>query len=72
LKRGARVRVKQGPFEGLEGILVRSRGISQFVLSVEILNRAVALEIDAVEVEPIAPRRIGEPNSLLRNSKYSA
>src|SRR5712692_4312159 len=42
LKCGDRVRVKCGPLEGLEGILVSKKNLFRLVLSVELLQRSVA------------------------------
>jgi transcription antitermination factor NusG len=53
LQEGRRVRVAAGPLAGVEGILVRSRperGL--LVLSVELLQRSVAVELDSTLVEP--------------------
>lgn len=60
LKCGDRVRVKSGPLEGLEGILVRKKTLFRLVLSVEMLNQSAAVEVDASAVEPVS-RRNGEP-----------
>ncbi len=51
LKCGARVRVKCGPLTGIEGILVRKKNLYRLVLSVEMLGKAVAVEVDAFLVE---------------------
>jgi transcription antitermination factor NusG len=53
LRCGDRVRVKAGPLEGLEGILVRKKNLVRLVLSIELLERSIAVEIDAWEVERI-------------------
>lgn len=50
---GRRVRVKGGPFAGLEGILKRKKDSLRLVLSVDLIMRSVLLEIDGTEVEPI-------------------
>jgi transcription antitermination factor NusG len=47
---GERVRVIRGSLEGVEGILIRKRNLSRLVLSVEMLNRSAAVEIDAIDV----------------------
>jgi hypothetical protein len=41
----------------LEGFLVLKRNIYRLVLSVEILGKAVAVEVDAVTVERISGNR---------------
>lgn len=56
LKCGDRVRVKRGPLEGLEGILSRTKGLFRLVVSVEMLAKSVAVEVDASLVERVAPR----------------
>jgi transcription antitermination factor NusG len=49
---GRRVRVKAGPLKGLEGILIRRKNASRFVISLDLIMRSVAVEIDGTEVEP--------------------
>lgn len=49
---GDPVRIESGPLRGLQGILVESRGHHKFVLSVTLLQRSVAVEIDALSVTP--------------------
>ena len=51
LKCGDWVRVKCGPLEGIEGILIRKKNRFRLVLSVELLKKSVALEVDAFAVE---------------------
>jgi transcription antitermination factor NusG len=53
LKCGDKVRVKRGSLEGLVGILVRKKNLCRLVLSVEMLERSVGVEIDASDVEPV-------------------
>jgi transcription antitermination factor NusG len=56
LKCGELVRVTRGTLEGVEGILIRKKNLSRLVLSVDMLAQSVAVEIDASDVEPVAPR----------------
>ncbi|MGD0238537.1 MAG: hypothetical protein ABSC55_28870, partial [Syntrophorhabdales bacterium] len=51
LRCGDRVRVLMGPLEGIEGILVRKKNDFRLVLSVEMLMKSVAVEVDAALVE---------------------
>jgi hypothetical protein len=53
LKCGDWVRVKCGPLEGIQGILVRKRNLYRLVLSVEMLGKAAAVEVDAILVERV-------------------
>jgi transcription antitermination factor NusG len=52
LQAGRRVRVRSGPMTGLEGVVVRRKEGFRLVVSIEILMRAVAVEIDEADVEP--------------------
>jgi transcription antitermination factor NusG len=54
LKCGDWVRVKSGPLEGAEGILVRRKSQFRLVLSVEMLGKSVSLEVDVSTVERTA------------------
>ena len=54
LQFGDCVRVTEGPLKNIEGVLVRAReGASKLILSVELLQRSVAVEVDASLVEPV-------------------
>jgi transcriptional antiterminator RfaH len=46
LRAGVRVEVRDGPFRGLQGIVEERGRRDRLILQVEILGRAVALEID--------------------------
>jgi transcription antitermination factor NusG len=66
LRDGQRVRIVDGPLAGVEGILVRcrpNRGL--LVLSVELLHRSVAVEVECSAVEPI-----GSPSRSIRQMAY--
>jgi transcription antitermination factor NusG len=56
LRCGDRVRVISGPLQGLEGILVRKKNLYRLVLSVEILERSAAVEVDVSAVERVGSR----------------
>ena len=49
---GSRVRINSGPLEGLNGILVRKKGQLRVVVSVDLIMRSIAVDIDASEIEP--------------------
>ena len=51
LKIGQKVRVKRGPLAGSEGILVRKKDKLRVVLSVHLIMRSVAAEIEAGDLE---------------------
>jgi transcription antitermination factor NusG len=50
---GRRVRVQCGPLAGLEGIVVRKKNRMRFVISLDLIQRSVAVEVEAVDVEGI-------------------
>jgi transcription antitermination factor NusG len=55
---GDRVVVTEGPLAGVEGIFVHSRSEkSRLVLSVDLLGRSVAVEMDAAAVAPSSSNR---------------
>lgn len=58
LKVGRKVRVVRGPMAGAEGILTRKKDKYRVVISIDVLMRSVAVEIDGGDVEPI---RSGRP-----------
>jgi transcription antitermination factor NusG len=50
LQTGQRVRVRSGALNGIEGLLIQVRNRHRLVISAEILQRAISLEIDARQV----------------------
>jgi transcription antitermination factor NusG len=57
LQCGDRVRVKTGPLAGIAGILVRRKSSYRLILSAELLQKSIAIEVDAFTVEPLS--RVG-------------
>ncbi len=53
LKIGQTVRICQGSLSGIEGILVRVKNSWRLVVSLTLLERSVAVEIDAASVSPV-------------------
>jgi transcription antitermination factor NusG len=51
LSKGRRVRVRSGPLAGMRGILLRRRGKARFVVSVELIMKSMAVEIDEADLE---------------------
>ncbi len=56
LREGDRVRVNQGPFTGIEGFVLRADGKDRLVLSLHLLQRSVAVEIDRIDIRPLTSR----------------
>jgi transcription antitermination factor NusG len=55
LEVGQRVRIEDFSLQGMEGILVAFKGSRRIVVSVSLLRRSVALEIDRARVSPVGP-----------------
>jgi transcription antitermination factor NusG len=53
---GQRVRIEQGPLCGLEGVLLDFRGRHRLVLSVTLLQRSIAVQVEDAWVTPIPQR----------------
>ncbi len=53
LQAGQRVRIECGPLSGVEGILVQFKGRHRLALSVTLLNRSVAVEVDGAWIRPL-------------------
>ena len=53
LRVGRRVQVVAGPMAGTEGVLVRKKDKLRVVISIEAIMRAVAVEIDQADIEPV-------------------
>src|SRR5262249_27337114 len=71
LSAGDMVEIESGALQGLTGIIVRVKGADRIVVSVSLLMRSVAVEIDQNSVRPV---RAGLPlvgahqNTALRGS----
>lgn len=53
LQVGRRVRVEHGPLTGLQGFLVRKKDKCRLVISLDLIQRSIAAEVDAADVQPI-------------------
>ena len=53
LKAGQRVRVRTGPLEGMEGIVLRRKNGCRLVISLQLIQRAMAVDMDGVDLEPV-------------------
>jgi transcription antitermination factor NusG len=54
LKDGDFVRIRSGPLAGIQGILTNLKNRYRVVLSVEVLRKAIAVEVDLSSVEPVS------------------
>jgi transcription termination/antitermination protein NusG len=49
---GRRVRIKGGPLAGMRGVLLRRKGRFRLVISIDLIQRAIAVDADLADVEP--------------------
>lgn len=53
LTKGRHVKIRSGPLEGRHGILLRRKGSVRVVLSVDLILRSIAVDVDIADVEPL-------------------
>jgi transcription termination/antitermination protein NusG len=51
LAMGRRVRIKSGSLTGMEGILLRRKGKLRVVISIELIQQSVAVDVEAADLE---------------------
>jgi len=54
LAAGAKVRIRSGAMAGSEGILLRMKNDFRVVLTMEMINRSVAVEVTLKDIEPVS------------------
>ncbi len=54
LRVGRRVRVRSGPMQGLEGIILRKKDSCRVIFSIDLIRRSVAVEVDEFDVEVVS------------------
>src|SRR6478672_7423848 len=59
LTEGERVCVRSGIFTGLQGVLLHIKNACRLVIAITLIQRAVAVEIDSDQVEPLSCRKSG-------------
>ncbi len=50
---GQKVRIRNGPMQGVQGVLVRKNNCLRFVITIDLINQHAAVEIDAGNLEPV-------------------
>lgn len=53
---GDRVRITRGALVGLEGIMIRQKGLCRVIISIEMLAKSIAVEVDISEIGPAQAR----------------
>jgi transcription antitermination factor NusG len=57
LSAGDRVLIKEGPLAGMEGVLLRRKGLFRVVLSLDLIKSSICVDVDADAVQPLPPGR---------------
>lgn len=52
LKAGSAVRIAEGPFEGMSGLVTSLKGKNRFIISVRFIHRSVSVELGRDELVP--------------------
>lgn len=58
---GCKARIQEGPLQGLEGVLIEVKKRHRLVVSVTLLQRSVAVEVDRQWVKPVRMPTRSEP-----------
>jgi transcription antitermination factor NusG len=53
LKAGQRVRMRSGPLEGMKGIVLRRKNGCRLVISLELIQRAMVVDVNSADVEAV-------------------
>jgi transcription antitermination factor NusG len=75
LDAGRQVRIKAGPLAGWKGVVVRRKGDFRVVLSAELIQRSISMDIEASFLEPLnevhrVPRKVaGKPQEFCVGEK---
>jgi transcription antitermination factor NusG len=56
LRAGDRVRIERGPLRGIEGVLIREKDSLRLVIGIEMLQRAIAVELEPEMIVPLRAR----------------
>lgn len=53
LKAGQRVRVRGGALDGVEGVFLSEKGDHSLIISIDAIQRSIAVRIDGYDIEPL-------------------
>jgi transcription antitermination factor NusG len=70
LEVGQKIRIDGQSLNGLEGILIQFKGNNRIVVSVSLLRRSVALEIDRDCVRPVSPAKVAVLNPISSHALF--
>jgi transcription antitermination factor NusG len=69
---GDRAKVCKGPLTGMEGIVVRKKTGCRLVLSIDLIMKSVAVEIDEDDLQAVGRRRDTQTSEFEPNTLYPA
>lgn len=69
---GQRVQVRDGALAGVEGLLLQVKNSYRIVLSVDLLQRSVAVELDRASVAPVRTAQMPRPEFIAAARANSA
>jgi transcription antitermination factor NusG len=49
--------IRSGALAGMQGVVVRHKNSARLVLTIELIMKSVAVEIDVADLEPLRPTR---------------
>ncbi len=53
LTAGRRILIRSGPLQGQEGVLIRRKGNLRVVLSLDLIQRSIVVDVDLADVQPL-------------------
>src|SRR5262249_58233371 len=65
IKVGQKVEIERGPLQGLSGIVLRIKNVDRLIVSVSLLMRSVAVEVDQASVRPMKRATPSEYSNIL-------
>jgi transcription antitermination factor NusG len=69
---GSHIHMDRGPLAGLEGIVSNQDKVDRLVVSITLLQRSVAVEIDRDWVRPVTSVMSPRPSAIVEPSAYRA
>ena len=72
LRVGSKVCIERGPLAGLEGVIANTDNVYRLIVSVSLLQRSVAVEIDRAWARPIADHMGPQSVSLSECTRHMA
>lgn len=63
LMAGRRVRITNGPLAGMEGILMRRKNNFRLILSINLIMRSIAVDVDVADIRPLDTAEWAQKNN---------